>query len=559
MDVDAVQGEGQWKRKYYDQLDRLEKKEKQWGELEAVLKKAVGRLSLAAEGQADSIDRYLKDIRVAVKGDVDHFRLESILEDLSKRLAKIDEPNKRIVGALRELLEPLDLPESCEKSRQKILKQLKKATDNDKDKSISVIQKILNKAISIEPVKEVSKTGMLGRILGKPESTEDADELAANQEDTEQPDESADVVSRAIGEIELELAFEENPSSGVSELLVRLLEQLVVPADFYDKIEAMKVRIAKSESPSEWELLKDAARLINSIPVHMQEEKNEFENFLHQVTSKLNEMDDFLVSEGSAIDSAEKEGMLFDDNVKMHVKDICNDVKDAGSLEDLKVIVEGRIENISHHIKEYRSAENERFSLAKKDIVNMQNQMMALEKESEVLKAVIVEKNKLAMFDALTCIPNRLAYEKKTVKEIARWKRFGNALSLIVWDIDLFKKVNDTYGHKAGDKVLKTIAQLMNSRIRETDFLARYGGEEFVMLLPGTTEEEALRVANDLRTKVESCGFHYQGKAVNINVSCGISSFSANDTQEKVFGRADQALYHAKENGRNQCVLASAA
>ena len=130
------------------------------------------------------------------------------------------------------------------------------------------------------------------------------------------------------------------------------------------------------------------------------------------------------------------------------------------------------------------------------------------------------------MFDALTEIPNRLSYEKKSAEEISRWKRFSNPLSLAIWDIDFFKKVNDTYGHKAGDKVLKTIAQLLVQSIRETDFFARYGGEEFVMLLPGTKQEETLRLVNKLREQVESCGFHYHGESVKITMSCGVSSFS---------------------------------
>ncbi|TNF36004.1 MAG: GGDEF domain-containing protein, partial [Gammaproteobacteria bacterium] len=86
---------------------------------------------------------------------------------------------------------------------------------------------------------------------------------------------------------------------------------------------------------------------------------------------------------------------------------------------------------------------------------------------------------------------------------------------------------------------------------------ARYGGEEFVMLLPGTKEEETLRLVNELRKQVEECGFHYHGKGVTITVSCGVSSFRENDTVEQVFERADKALYKAKKNGRNQCVIAS--
>ena len=160
------------------------------------------------------------------------------------------------------------------------------------------------------------------------------------------------------------------------------------------------------------------------------------------------------------------------------------------------------------------------------------------------------------MFDALTEIPNRLSYEKKSEEEIARCIRFNTPLCMAVWDVDLFKQVNDTYGHSAGDKVLKAIAQLMKDRIRETDFIARYGGEEFVMFMPGIDEDEALKMVDALREKVFSSKFKHNGEIVKISVSCGISSFAGNDTQESMFERADKALYTAKDNGRNQCVVA---
>ena len=676
MTAPPGQDESHWKNKYYDQLDKLEKKEKEWAGLESVLKRAVSRLTLAAEGQDEALDRHIRSIRTAIKNDIDRFRLESILDDLSKILAKAEQQptadNKQIINALQTLLEPLELPAASEKARKKLLNRLSSATDEDKGECINDFLAILKQAL-LQPLKsENQKAGFFERFMrgsdghdvdvsamasivahvvrlmpwpdelkepvrvlmddtlksetdkvlsGKisqlekitdkwksshqvaeidlaPVATQDADngletyrsfimsffdkfdnkfspngkisalrvmaKDAAVKADLDKLADDLAIILEQTGAVESDaiknsvVSSDTDTHPNIQELLIRLLEQLIVPIEFHKDVDEMKARLEKHTISSEWKkLLKDVAELINSIRIRMQEEKHEFESFLQQVTSRLKEMDNFLQNEKVSVDKAEQQGKVFDVKVNDHVKEIRNDMSQAVDLDNLKNLVENRLENISKHIKEYRDTEEKRYINVKKDVLEMQNQMMSLEKESENLKTIIVEKNKQAMFDTLTEIPNRLAYEKKSAEEIARWKRFSNPLSLAVWDIDFFKKVNDTYGHKAGDKVLKTIAQLLNERIRETDFLARFGGEEFVMLLPGTKEEETLRLVNGLRKKVEACGFHYQGNAVSITVSCGISSFGEGDNLAKVFERADNALYKAKENGRNQCVVSS--
>jgi diguanylate cyclase len=682
MTATSGQGEQHWKTKYYNQLDQLEKKEKEWSGLESVLKRAIGRLTLAAEGQNDGIDRYIREIRLVIKNDIDRFRLESILDDLSKLLVKAEQSqeapsSQKTIDVLHALVEALKLPQSCDKDRQKCLKLLAGSTDKNQEECMQNVLELLTKALKLKPEAETKKTGFLDRIMGATEETaktvdisatasiiahvmqlipwpekhksnvrsllESATEIKTDkalstrinqfekiinewkndnqttdnykvEKTTEEkvvtgehdgdleayrscvlsflekfdnelsPDgkiSALRVVARdAVEKTELDklassladmLLSENNERSrdstdikasdletqpNIQELLIRLLEQLVVPIDLHKSVEEMKVRLEQQTHLSDWkQLLKDVAALINSIRIRMQQEKHEFENFLQQVTSRLKEMDSFLQNENLSIDEADQKGKAFDVKVDGHVKEIRNDVIQATDLEDLKGVVENKLDNISQHIKEYREVEQKRYTRVKKDVFDMQNQMMSLEKESENLKSIIIEKNKEAMFDVLTEIPNRLAYEKKAAEEIARWKRFSNSLSLAIWDIDFFKKVNDTYGHKAGDKVLKTIAQLLNERIRETDFFARFGGEEFVMLLPGTEENETLTLVNNLRKKVESCNFKYKGSAVGITVSCGISTFREGDTLEAVFERADNALYKAKENGRNQCVV----
>ena len=176
--------------------------------------------------------------------------------------------------------------------------------------------------------------------------------------------------------------------------------------------------------------------------------------------------------------------------------------------------------------------------------------------ESITLHKRILEEYRKAKTDALTGIANRLAYNEKLKHEISRRQRNHKPLSICVVDVDKFKGVNDTYGHKAGDKVLQTIAQVCSKNVREVDFFARYGGEEFVLLLPETRVEQARVVADNLRRQIQVCKFHYAGQPVSITISCGIAEFSGEDSGDTVFKRADKALYRAKQEGRNRVIVA---
>src|SRR5690606_8170235 len=125
---------------------------------------------------------------------------------------------------------------------------------------------------------------------------------------------------------------------------------------------------------------------------------------------------------------------------------------------------------------------------------------------------------------------------------------------VLAWDIDNFKSINDSYGHRAGDKVLAVVAESLAKSIRGTDFVARYGGEEFVMLLPGTKLEDGLRLANRMREAIAQIGFHFRGNPVWVTISCGITQLREGDVDDEIFDRADKAMYKAKEGGRNRVV-----
>jgi diguanylate cyclase (GGDEF)-like protein len=162
------------------------------------------------------------------------------------------------------------------------------------------------------------------------------------------------------------------------------------------------------------------------------------------------------------------------------------------------------------------------------------------------------EQESKANTDALTGVHNRNWLEQILIRTKGRRIEELSPLSVIMLDVDHFKKFNDTFGHKAGDLVLRVVAEAMQRSLRPTDMVARYGGEEFVVLLPYTVEEAALRVAERLRQAVEETHLEYEGRPLSaITISLGISSWCPGQPLEHLIGEADSALYRAKNKGRN--------
>lgn len=158
-----------------------------------------------------------------------------------------------------------------------------------------------------------------------------------------------------------------------------------------------------------------------------------------------------------------------------------------------------------------------------------------------------------ARTDTLTNLPNRRVFDDDFARRLAEFRRHGTAFSLLIVDIDLFKKFNDRHGHLAGDAVLTHVARLLRAAMRETDLVARLGGEEFAILLPGLDVCDAPRAAERARAAIEVGTFTYEEKSLKVTVSCGGTHAIAGDDAKSFVNRADQALYASKGAGRN-CV-----
>lgn len=189
------------------------------------------------------------------------------------------------------------------------------------------------------------------------------------------------------------------------------------------------------------------------------------------------------------------------------------------------------------------------YDLLFKSLLNAREKWELLREKERLQK----ELAHMAMYDALTDILSRRALLEQAEVERQRTKRYGRDLSLLMIDIDHFKKVNDTYGHLIGDVVLREVAQTLKKQTRRSDFVGRYGGEEFLIILPETSMEKALILAEKLRKQVSELTIPVDGQILkDITISIGATEYEDDPNIEKFINRSDKWLYAAKQNGRNQ-------
>ncbi len=342
-------------------------------------------------------------------------------------------------------------------------------------------------------------------------------------------------------------------SQATREMLIELLERLPVSSECVASAHQLKERLLGGvDSRGMPAIVAGIADLIAGMRQVVQQERRELEQFLRQITQRLQELDRLVAASLDQHEAAIEAGADLDRAVQAEVSGIRSSAAGAADLITLRAMIEQRLSTITEHVTEHVANERQRAEQERQRAEALAQRLKTMEQETDSLRDRVRQESQRALIDPLTGIPNRLAWNERVGQEAARFRRYGTPLSVLVWDIDRFKQINDTYGHLAGDNVLKIIARTFRELVRDTDFLARYGGEEFVILMPETDLAEARSAAEKLRAAVEACKFHYKGKRVPITASGGLASFTGEDTPESVFARADAALYRAKGGGRNR-------
>ena len=563
---DSSKSINKWRDKYLDLIERHDLLEKSSESNRDQMRRALVMVSLLAEGQSENIDLPLSKLRESIKKQNNNKGLDGILQTLQVEVNRFEQQWKVKADLLLDDIQKaakklLQLPCDSQQKKQisKVRKQAKEALKSwtghanqlqSWAKIITSIQIIDDPEGNTAESDDDKTGGFFSRLFHREESASESEALISN---TSSSPANTDNSSQSAPKTSSPQPGYDHIEQEISAMLSSLLHQLVIPDRFVKRLEALKKRL--TEKLNWYELVPLLEQVANLVIDALGDGQEEFEHFLQGLDHRLetiqklvNDASQGQLDRGKARDAFES---ILEDEVD-EVRSIINSKNDLGVLGH----------SISEHLglimtamQEYRVEEDSRESVLTHQLEDMQNKLDEMEKSAVAAQHAIEEQRKKAMHDALTGLPNREAYQQRLEQEVHRLQRYGNKLSLMVCDIDLFKRINDNYGHLAGDKVLKIIAKSLQVNLRDSDFIARFGGEEFVCLMPETSKEDAKMVAEKLRKKIEGSPFNFKKEPVQITISFGISEFAEGDSADEVFERADKALYKAKENGRNQVVL----
>jgi diguanylate cyclase len=276
------------------------------------------------------------------------------------------------------------------------------------------------------------------------------------------------------------------------------------------------------------------------------------EEFIIQTISHLADTESHIGNEMSSQQEKFEKDRNFAEYVRQNMSSIKHNINIPDNVHSLKLTVMKKIESINIGIEKKRVDDMMRLKETEKTLEEISSRMMDIMHGADRIRERSEEIEFESVRDNLTGLYNRRGYDEKMIETLANKTRYSVPASLMVCDIDFFKNINDTFGHKVGDRALKKIGSLLTERLRINDFISRYGGEEFAIILPHTDLKGAIRAAEGIRSYIDDSIFSYTDREIPLTISIGVSEYRKGDSADTVFERADNALYLAKRSGRNQ-------
>ncbi|MDG1293084.1 MAG: GGDEF domain-containing protein, partial [Pseudomonadales bacterium] len=462
----------------------LDKKEQVLNQLRHSLDDSLGYLSLAAEGQDDSLDRIIDELRIQMQGNDGNISPELVaqLESSANSMADLrrHRAERQLQGfsdGIAQLL-LLNPPFDIRKQLAAFVRDSRQSINNPSQ------QELL-------PIKFSQLQGLVLSKLGS------GDTDSSNGSISESPD-------LAIVEV-------------VEGILADILVQIRPLASTESALE--KARELLSAGLGWAELAELLEQLSIVVITTLDNDQHEFELFLQSLNDQLSSLCNGVNSVGDVTKSILDGGEAFDKAVRQDIATFAGDIDNASSLNALQGSVKSHLASVFGQLDQFKLERLEQQVEYEAELDVLKHQIQTLEREAARANAEVEVQQRRSERDVLTKLPNREAYERRIAIELERARRYGSRFCLVVADVDYFKQVNDTYGHLAGDKVLKVLAKTMQQRLRLADFIARYGGEEFVILLPETDAKAALALMDTIGMQIRDCPFHFKSKPLKVTIS----------------------------------------
>ncbi|PKI16923.1 GGDEF domain-containing protein [Colwellia sp. 12G3] len=315
---------------------------------------------------------------------------------------------------------------------------------------------------------------------------------------------------------------------------------------------AIKKKLLADQSSDE--VLSHLIEIFDVIVADFRDEQSSAESFLTCLSATLTKVQSAVKETIASQKSSQLENDKINHKLQNQLTDMTGSVEKALSLNQVKEDIHEKLQCIASTLEQKSTFEQKNHQQLADKLNDMSAKVELLEKQSKVFEEKLADQQKKSMQDALTKLANRAAFDEFFAKAMVRFHHEPFELALVVIDIDDFKKINDTYGHTAGDKTLQVIANSIIKNVNKGVFVGRYGGEEFVLIYSKTNEEALTADLNLLNKYVTRLPFKFKSNKVSITLSIGATHIKSDDNIHTAFERADQAMYKAKKQGKNQVV-----
>jgi diguanylate cyclase (GGDEF)-like protein len=286
------------------------------------------------------------------------------------------------------------------------------------------------------------------------------------------------------------------------------------------------------------------------------EERSLVTDFISEIGVGLLEVERQYLDSINQTGQSQGENTRFNNLLENHVEDMKKSAQLSTTLAEFRGLVMSRLASIRTALEEKRRSEALRQEKLTEEMESLNENLSRMKKEVDQVHEKRKALEKEILIDPLTGVANRRALKERLKSELYRFQRYRQFFSMLLFDVDHFKVINDQYGHWAGDRCLKEIIKRIKPILRETDFMGRWGGDEFLVIFPGTDQESAAAVAERLRKLIQNTRFVYHKQEISLTVSIGVTEIQDPDTsQEMVFNRVDKAMYQAKKKGRNMVAV----